>query len=84
MEDISYIKPSLLNKKTIIELIHQKQKNNKNLKNINENNIINKKNIYFNILIILFFVIGILFLFYRYIEKKKNLHKNNKDNINNI
>lgn len=65
------IKPSLLNKKSIIKLIKESNINKSNIEISNETSIISQKNIYFNILIILFFIIGILFLCYRYIEKKK-------------
>ena len=65
-------KPSLLQKKSIIKIIQQNNNNINNLKIINENYNIEKKNIYFNLIIILLFVIGILFLAYRYYEKKNN------------
>ena len=63
------MKPKLLNKKIIKTYI------NKNKKNINIE-YIDKNNIFFNFLIILFFILCILFLIYRYLEKK-----NNKKNI---
>jgi len=63
------MKPKLLNKKLISNFI------NKNKKDINIE-YIDKNNIFFNFLIILFFVLCILFLIYRYLEKK-----NNKKNI---
>jgi hypothetical protein len=63
------MKPKLLNKKIIKTFI------NKNKKDINIE-YIDKNNIFFNFLIILFFILCILFLIYRYLEKK-----NNKKNI---
>jgi len=63
------MKPKLLNKKIIKTFI------NKNKKDINIE-YIDKNNIFFNFLIILFFILCILFLIYRYLEKK-----NNKKNV---
>jgi len=63
------MKPNLLNKKIIKTFI------NKNKKDINIE-CIDKNNIFFNFLIILFFILCILFLIYRYLEKK-----NNKKNV---
>lgn len=74
-----YIKPSLLKKKSIDKLIQQKDINNYSHKIIIENNNIQKKNIYFNIIIILLFVTCLLFLYFRYIEKKKNLNKKSEN-----
>lgn len=59
------MKPKLLNKKIIKTFI------NKNKKDINIE-YIDKNNIFFNFLIILFFILCILFLLYRYLEKKNN------------
>ena len=59
------MKPKLLDKKIIKTFI------NKNKKGINID-YIDKDNIFFNFLIILFFILGILFLIYRYLEKKNN------------
>ena len=63
------MKPKLLNKKIIKTLV------NKNKKNINIE-YVDKNNIFFNFLVILFFILCILFLIYRYLEKK-----NNKKNV---
>ena len=63
------MKPKLLNKKIIKTFI------NKNKKDINIE-YVDKNNIFFNFLIILFFILCILFLIYRYLEKK-----NNKKNV---
>jgi hypothetical protein len=63
------MKPKLLNKKIIKTFI------NKNKKDINIE-YTDKNNIFFNFLIILFFILCILFLIYRYLEKK-----NNKKNV---
>ena len=65
------MKPELSNKNMLYNII---QKNNK--KNIDNN--INKNNLFFNFLICAFFIICILFLIFRYLEKKKN--KKNIDN----
>ena len=65
-------KPALLQKNSIIKIIQQNNNNLNNLKIINENYNIEKKNIYFNLIFILLFIIGILFLVYRYYEKKNN------------
>jgi hypothetical protein len=64
------MKPELINKNYILDIIN-KNKVNKNSKIIikNESNII-----FFNFLIISIIILGILFLFYRYIEKKKELN----------
>lgn len=59
------MKPKLLNKKIIKTFI------NKDKKDINIE-YIDKNNIFFNFLIILFFILCILFLIYRYLEKKNN------------
>lgn len=59
------MKPKLFNKKIIKTFI------NKNKKDINID-YIDKNNIFFNFLIILFFILCILFLIYRYLEKKNN------------
>jgi uncharacterized BrkB/YihY/UPF0761 family membrane protein len=59
------MKPKLSNKKLISNFIN---KNNK----IIDTNHIDKNNIFFNFIIILFFVLCILFLIYRYLEKKKD------------
>jgi uncharacterized BrkB/YihY/UPF0761 family membrane protein len=59
------MKPKLSNKKLISNFIN---KNNK----IIDTKHIDKNNVFFNFLIILFFVLCILFLIYRYLEKKKD------------
>ena len=64
-------KPSLLQKKSIIKIIEENRSNINNLNIINNNYNAEKKSIYFNLIIILLFIIGILFLVYRYYEKKK-------------
>jgi RsiW-degrading membrane proteinase PrsW (M82 family) len=61
------MKPELINKNYILNVIKKTEKNDIFIKN--ENDII-----FFNFLIISIIILGILFLFYRYIEKKK---KNN-------
>jgi Leucine-rich repeat (LRR) protein len=63
-------KPSLLQKSSIIKIIKHNNNNLNNLEIINKNYNIEKKNIYFNLILILLFIIGILFLAYRYYEKK--------------
>ena len=70
-------KPSLLNQKSIIKIIQENNHNISSLKIINQNYNIEKRNIYFNLIIILLFVVGILFLVYRYYEKK-NIKKYKK------
>lgn len=59
------MKPNLSNKKLIHHFI------NKNKNNI-DTTIIDKNNIFFNFLIISFFILCILFLIYRYLEKNKH------------
>lgn len=57
------MKPNLVNKKNIIKIIS----------NISQEPINNDKNImFFNFLIIILFILGILFLIFRYLDKKKN------------
>ena len=65
------MKPNLINKNIIIKIFNKNEKVTETIKKkINyENN-----SIYFNFLIILFFILFILFLIYRYLEKK---NKNN-------
>ena len=58
------MKPRLLNKKIISKLI------NKN-KEVIDTITIDKNNMFFNFLIISFFILCVLFLIYRYLEKKK-------------
>jgi hypothetical protein len=59
------MKPELINKNYVLNIIKKTEKNDIFIKN--ENDII-----FFNFLIISIIILGILFLFYRYIEKKKN------------
>lgn len=57
------MKPNLVNKKNILKIIS----------NISQEPINNDKNImFFNFLIIILFILGILFLIFRYLDKKKN------------
>jgi ABC-type amino acid transport system permease subunit len=59
------MKASLLNKNIVYEFINE---NKKIIKNTN-----NEKNIlFFNFLLILFFIVCFLFLLFRYLEKKKD------------
>ena len=61
------MKPELINKNYILDIINKNKVNkNNNIIIKNESNII-----FFNFLIISIIILGILFLFYRYIEKKK-------------
>ena len=61
------MKPNLVNKSNILKIIS----------NINKEPINNDKNIiFFNFLIIILFILGILFLIFRYLDKKKNLQNN--------
>jgi hypothetical protein len=69
-------KPSLLQKKSIIKIIEENRNNINNLNIINKNYNTEKRSIYFNLIIILLFIIGILFLVYRYYEKKNNKNNN--------
>ena len=81
MNHVILNKPSLLHQKSIIKIIQENNHNVNSLKIINENYNIEKRNIYFNLIIILLFIIGSLFLVYRYNEKKnmnKNMNKNMK------
>jgi ABC-type lipoprotein release transport system permease subunit len=63
------MKPNLVNKNLIYDYIEKKKEIIHNIK-------IEKNNIFFNFLIILFIIICILILVYRYLEKRKN-----KENI---
>ena len=54
------MKPKLINKKIILKMFNK----NSSVKYINDNHTV-----YFNFLIILFFIFVILFLIYRYLEK---------------
>jgi hypothetical protein len=57
------MRPNLVNRKNIIKFIN----------NIHQEPINNDKNIvFFNFLIIILFILGILFLIFRYLDKKKN------------
>jgi uncharacterized membrane protein YvbJ len=64
------MKPELINKNYILDIINKNKKQNivKNESNI----------IFFNFIIIVIIILGILFLFYRYIEKKKEIKKDLK------
>jgi hypothetical protein len=64
------MKPELINKNYILDIINKNKKQNI-IKN--ESNII-----FFNFIIIVVIILGILFLFYRYIEKKKEIKKDLK------
>ena len=68
------MKPELINKNYILDIINKNKVNkNSNIIIKNESNII-----FFNFLIIVIIILGILFLFYRYIEKKKEIKKDLK------
>jgi hypothetical protein len=61
------MKPNLVNKSDILKIIS----------NINKEPVNNDKNIiFFNFLIIILFILGILFLIFRYLDKKKKLQNN--------
>lgn len=59
------MKPNLINKNNILQII---KKNSEKCNTID----IDKNIIFFNFLIIILFIFGILFLIFRYLEKKKN------------
>jgi hypothetical protein len=61
------MKPNLVNKSHILKIINNISKEPNN----NDKNII-----FFNFLIIMVFILGILFLIFRYLDKKKNLQNN--------
>jgi hypothetical protein len=61
-----FLKPNLINKENIIKSF---EINKININKFNEYTINN--NLYFHILYFLIFIIGILFLIYKYKEKKK-------------
>jgi predicted permease len=59
------MKPNLINKKIIINMIDEK-------KNIINNITYKKTNLLFNFFVILFLIIFFLILIYRYFDKKDN------------
>lgn len=65
------MKPELLNKELVYRVIERK-------KSIINNVKIEKNNLFFNFMIILFFVICGVFLLFRYLDKKNT--KKNLDN----
>jgi len=62
------MKPNLTNKAKIYKLIKNKIDSNNKIGKIIDND---KNIIFFNFLIIIIFVVGIIFLVFRYYEKKK-------------
>lgn len=62
------MKPNLTNKAKIYKLIKNKINSNSKIGKIIDND---KNIIFFNFLIIIIFVVGIIFLVFRYYEKKK-------------
>ena len=64
------MKPKLINKNFFLEILNKNNINSSDEllihKTINDSN-----NNFFNFLIMVIFIIGILFLIYRYLEKKK-------------
>lgn len=66
------MKPILIDKKKIINLLLKDEGNKKYIENY-----INNNDLFINFLIIVLFIIIILFLIYRYLEKKKSNYKYN-------
>jgi len=60
------MKPNLSNKNIILKILNTNNISNNIYKQVN----IDKNNILFNFLIILLFIICLLFLIFRYLEKK--------------
>jgi len=66
------MKPSLSNKKIIFELINECKLNKPKQVKIDNSN-------YFNILVIFLIILSILFLIFRYLEKKNRSNNYNKN-----